>query len=248
MIVLIADAPAAGTALHTLIVDDLDAFLDAIGGRGVEAGSVEPSARPCGRASSPTPTGTGPKSPPRSRRARRWPPAIGGVCATSTPRRPGAGRIGRSPLWRSSRPATWLSRQRIRGAVVWPIDRVLLRVTGGGSAPVCCCRRRCSSRAGRAQGCAAPQRGHLLPRRRARDDRRLEGGPPGQPVVVPQRARQPGRDARGYPVPRERRRGRVGARAPVGARRPRLPGVRRPTASGRGVPGARSRSVQLERI
>ena len=41
-IVLIADAPAAGTALHTLIVDDLDAFLDAIGGRGVEAGSVEP--------------------------------------------------------------------------------------------------------------------------------------------------------------------------------------------------------------
>ena len=31
----------------------------------------------------------------------------------------------------SSRPATWLSRQRIWGAVVWPIDRVLLRVTGG---------------------------------------------------------------------------------------------------------------------
>jgi deazaflavin-dependent oxidoreductase (nitroreductase family) len=31
----------------------------------------------------------------------------------------------------SSRPATWLSRQRIWGAVVWRIDRVLLRVTRG---------------------------------------------------------------------------------------------------------------------
>jgi deazaflavin-dependent oxidoreductase (nitroreductase family) len=43
----------------------------------------------------------------------------------------------RGPLYRafaaaaSSRPATWLSRQRIWGAVVWRIDRVLLRVTRG---------------------------------------------------------------------------------------------------------------------
>jgi hypothetical protein len=41
-IVLIADAPAAGTALHTLIVDELDAFLGPIRERGVETGAVEP--------------------------------------------------------------------------------------------------------------------------------------------------------------------------------------------------------------
>jgi hypothetical protein len=41
-IVLIADAPAAGTALHTLIVEGLDGFLDAIRERGVEAGPLEP--------------------------------------------------------------------------------------------------------------------------------------------------------------------------------------------------------------
>ena len=41
-IVLIADAPAAGTALHTLILDDLDSFLDEIRARGIEPGAVEP--------------------------------------------------------------------------------------------------------------------------------------------------------------------------------------------------------------
>src|SRR6185312_7748190 len=43
----------------------------------------------------------------------------------------------RGPLYRafaavaSSRPATWLSRQPVWGAVVWRVDRVLLRVTRG---------------------------------------------------------------------------------------------------------------------
>jgi hypothetical protein len=41
-IVLIADPVRAGTALHTLILDDLDAFLAAVRGRGVEPGPVEP--------------------------------------------------------------------------------------------------------------------------------------------------------------------------------------------------------------
>ena len=41
-IVLIADPPAAGTALHTLIVDELDAFLDRIREREIEPGTVEP--------------------------------------------------------------------------------------------------------------------------------------------------------------------------------------------------------------
>lgn len=41
-IVLIADPERAGTALHTLIVADLDRFLAAARERGVEAGPVEP--------------------------------------------------------------------------------------------------------------------------------------------------------------------------------------------------------------
>ncbi len=41
-IVLIADPERAGGALHTLIVGDLDAFLAAARGRGLEAGPVEP--------------------------------------------------------------------------------------------------------------------------------------------------------------------------------------------------------------
>lgn len=34
-------------------------------------------------------------------------------------------------LLAGSRPATWLARRRIWGAVVWPLDRWLLRVSGG---------------------------------------------------------------------------------------------------------------------
>jgi len=41
-IVLIADRERAGTALHTLILPDLDGFLAAAGERGVQAGPVEP--------------------------------------------------------------------------------------------------------------------------------------------------------------------------------------------------------------
>jgi hypothetical protein len=41
-IVLIADAPAAGTALHTLILAELDPFLEAARAAGIEPGPVEP--------------------------------------------------------------------------------------------------------------------------------------------------------------------------------------------------------------
>ncbi len=41
-IVLIADRERAGSALHTLLVADLDGFLAAARGRGVEPGPVEP--------------------------------------------------------------------------------------------------------------------------------------------------------------------------------------------------------------
>ncbi len=38
---LVADADRAGSAAHTLIVDDLDAFLAELGDRGIVAGPVE---------------------------------------------------------------------------------------------------------------------------------------------------------------------------------------------------------------
>ena len=40
-IVVLEDAEAAGHAGHTLLVDDLDAELDALAGRGIAAGPVE---------------------------------------------------------------------------------------------------------------------------------------------------------------------------------------------------------------
>jgi predicted enzyme related to lactoylglutathione lyase len=40
-IYVIADPPRAGTALHTLLVDDLDAFLAEAARRGVRAGPVQ---------------------------------------------------------------------------------------------------------------------------------------------------------------------------------------------------------------
>jgi hypothetical protein len=38
---VIADAARAGSALHTLLVDDLDAFLAGLASRGIAAGPVE---------------------------------------------------------------------------------------------------------------------------------------------------------------------------------------------------------------
>jgi predicted enzyme related to lactoylglutathione lyase len=40
-IYLLADAGRAGSALHTLLVDDLDAFLAELAERGIESGPVE---------------------------------------------------------------------------------------------------------------------------------------------------------------------------------------------------------------
>jgi predicted enzyme related to lactoylglutathione lyase len=39
---IVADARRAGSALHTLLVDDLDAFLSGLTARGIAAGPVEP--------------------------------------------------------------------------------------------------------------------------------------------------------------------------------------------------------------
>jgi hypothetical protein len=39
---LIADAQAAGTSLHTLLTDDLDAFIAALPERGIDPGPIEP--------------------------------------------------------------------------------------------------------------------------------------------------------------------------------------------------------------
>jgi predicted enzyme related to lactoylglutathione lyase len=38
---VIADPPRAGSALHTLLVDDLDTFLSGLSGRGVEAEPIQ---------------------------------------------------------------------------------------------------------------------------------------------------------------------------------------------------------------
>ncbi len=40
-IYLLADAERAGSALHTLLVDDLDAFIARIAARGISAGPIE---------------------------------------------------------------------------------------------------------------------------------------------------------------------------------------------------------------
>ena len=143
----------------------------------------------------------------------------------------------------SSRLATWLSRQWIWGAVVWPIDRVLLRVTRGRLGTGMLLPTALLESRGARSG---------LRRRTAviyfHDGERVtivasKAGHPGNPAWFHNVRANPDVLLARTPVPRaasssdEAERERLWVLADQ-----RLPGVRRPTASEPRAPGGRSRS------
>ena len=137
-------------------------------------------------------------------------------------------RASRGPVYRwfarfsASRFGFWLSRN-----ISWKIDPYLLRLTRGANRDGADHPHRAAGNAWGAVGAASSQRGHLFPRRREGNDRRLEGRRSRKPRLVLQRPGQSGRPVRRPTVPRPGGRRRDRAGADLGARRPGIPALRR---------------------